>query len=111
MRSNGRVEGRLVEASWFGDLAPAVPLGGAFHARRLTLVSSQVGRIPASRAARWDHARRMQAALRLLAGDPDLEAALIGPPEADAPFKSLPARLPALLARDAPGIATLVAYD
>ena len=30
-----------------------------------------------------------------LAGDPDLEAALIGPPEADAPFKSLPARLPA----------------
>ncbi|SDW42062.1 hypothetical protein SAMN05444336_101964 [Albimonas donghaensis] len=105
------VEGRLVEASWFGDLAPAVPLGGAFHARRLTLVSSQVGRIPAARAARWDHARRMQAALRLLAEDPDLEATLIGPPEADAPFESLPARLPALLARDAPGIATLVAYD
>lgn len=104
------VEARLVEASWFGDAAPSVPLGGAFHARRLSIVSSQVGRIPAARAARWDFARRLRTALDLLAGDPGLEPALLPPAADDVPFGVLPARLPALLAPDAPGVATLVAY-
>ncbi|MEC9435671.1 MAG: zinc-binding alcohol dehydrogenase [Pseudomonadota bacterium] len=104
------VEGRLIEASWFGDAAPAVPLGGAFHARRLSIVSSQVGRIPAARAARWDFARRLRTALDLLAGDPGLEAALLPPEAEDVPFDALPGRLPDLLAPDAPGVATLVAY-
>ena len=37
-------EARIVEASWFGDRAPTVPLGEAFHARRLRLIATQVGR-------------------------------------------------------------------
>jgi NADPH:quinone reductase-like Zn-dependent oxidoreductase len=60
-------EATIVELSWFGSHAPAVPLGGAFHSRRLTLKSSQVGAVSTAQRARWSHARRMQLALALLA--------------------------------------------
>jgi hypothetical protein len=43
-----------------------VPLGGAFHSRRLTLKSSQVGAIATPQRARWSHARRMALVLSLL---------------------------------------------
>ncbi len=39
------VESTIVEASWYGSHVVALPLGEAFHSRRLTLRSSQVGRI------------------------------------------------------------------
>ncbi|SFF14145.1 hypothetical protein SAMN05216566_103248 [Aureimonas phyllosphaerae] len=71
------LEARVVEASWFGRQDVAVPLGGAFHSRRLRLVSSQVGRIPANRQARWTTARRLDMALRLLA-DPLLDRMFSG---------------------------------
>jgi threonine dehydrogenase-like Zn-dependent dehydrogenase len=70
-------EARVVELSWYGDRAVALPLGEAFHARRLTLQSSQVGRLPAARRARWDHRRRLELALSLLA-DPALDALFSG---------------------------------
>ncbi len=60
------VEGRVVELSWFGDAPVSLPLGEAFHDRRLTIRSSQVGRIPPERAPRWNHTRRMAVALSLL---------------------------------------------
>ena len=60
------VEGRVVEASWYGTRAVSLPLGEAFHARRLTLRSSQVGRVPTDRAPRWSHRRRLRKALHLL---------------------------------------------
>ncbi|AHE98222.1 zinc-dependent alcohol dehydrogenase [Thioalkalivibrio paradoxus] len=63
------VEATVVELSWYGDRMVSLPLGEAFHSRRLTLRSSQVGRIPAARAPRWDHARRMRLALELLRDD------------------------------------------
>jgi threonine dehydrogenase-like Zn-dependent dehydrogenase len=63
------VEARIVEASWYGDKSVAVPLGGAFHSKRLSLISSQVGSIPASRRARWTFGRRMAKALELLRDD------------------------------------------
>jgi threonine dehydrogenase-like Zn-dependent dehydrogenase len=62
-------EARLVEASWYGDRPVTVPLGGAFHSRRLSIVASQVGQLPPERRARWDYRRRMAAALDLLADD------------------------------------------
>jgi len=58
-----------VELSWYGDEPVAVPLGEAFHARRLRLVSSQVGSIAASRRARRSHRERLSLALDLLAAD------------------------------------------
>jgi threonine dehydrogenase-like Zn-dependent dehydrogenase len=60
-------EATIVELSWYGNATPAVALGGAFHSRRLTLKSSQVGAVAAAQRPRWDHARRMELVLRLLA--------------------------------------------
>jgi 2-desacetyl-2-hydroxyethyl bacteriochlorophyllide A dehydrogenase len=62
-------EAWVVELSWYGDEPVAVPLGEAFHARRLRLVSSQVGSIAASRRARRSHRERLSLALDLLADD------------------------------------------
>jgi threonine dehydrogenase-like Zn-dependent dehydrogenase len=101
------VEGTVIEMSWFGTDDPSVPLGGAFHARRLRIVSSQVGRLPTARTPRWDHARRLALALRLLADDARLDALIT----AEVAFADLPARLPALLAPGADGIVTAVRYD
>ncbi len=71
------VEARVVEMSWYGDQPVPAPLGEAFHSRRLTLRSSQVGRIPPERAARWDYRRRLALALSLLT-DPALDALISG---------------------------------
>jgi threonine dehydrogenase-like Zn-dependent dehydrogenase len=97
-------EGTLVEMSWLGAGDTPVALGGAFHSRRLRLVSSQVGRIPPLRAPRWTYRRRMEKALDLLC-DPRLDALITD----EVAFADLPRRLPDLLR--APGIATAVRYD
>lgn len=83
-------EATVLELSWYGTRRVAVPLGEAFHARRLRLTSSQVGQVAASRRARWSHARRLATAIELLR-DPRLDVLLGGlhPPGA----------LPVLLAR------------
>jgi 2-desacetyl-2-hydroxyethyl bacteriochlorophyllide A dehydrogenase len=60
------LEARIVEASWYGDRPVSIALGGAFHSRRLSLVSSQVGSIPALRRARWTFQRRMAKTMELL---------------------------------------------
>ncbi|MEI5665109.1 zinc-binding alcohol dehydrogenase [Bosea sp. CCNWLW174] len=86
-------EARIVELSWYGEGSVAAPLGGAFHARRLQLISSQVGQVSPSRRARFDYARRMQAALVLLA-DERLDALITD----EIAFEDAPTRLPALFA-------------
>jgi threonine dehydrogenase-like Zn-dependent dehydrogenase len=70
-------EATIVEMSWFGTRDVVLPLGQAFHSRRLTIRSSQVGSVAASNRARWDHGRRMQLALSLLT-DPALDAVITG---------------------------------
>ena len=67
-------EGTIVEMSWYGDKPVQVDLGGAFHSRRLKLVSSQVGHVSAGRRPRWSHRRRVEAAVGLLAAMPALDA-------------------------------------
>ena len=57
----------IVEMSWYGDQPVPVPLGEAFHARRLTLKSSQVGSIARRSARAGTHAAGWQLALTLLA--------------------------------------------
>jgi len=88
------VEARIVELSWFGDRAVPLPLGGAFHARRLTIASSQVGRIAPSQHPRWDARRRMQLVLTLLR-DPRLDGLISG----ESKFEELP-EVMAKLARE-----------
>jgi NADPH:quinone reductase-like Zn-dependent oxidoreductase len=62
-------ESRIVEASWYGSSTAELALGGPFHAKRLSIVSSQVGSLPSHRRARWDRRRRMAKALKLLPDD------------------------------------------
>jgi 2-desacetyl-2-hydroxyethyl bacteriochlorophyllide A dehydrogenase len=85
-------EGRVVEASWFGDRGVELPLGEAFHSRRLALVSTQVGHVAPAMRGRRTHGERLALALALL-DDARLDA-LLGP---DTPFAELPAAFPALL--------------
>lgn len=59
-------EATVLEMSWFGDRDVSLPLGEAFHSRRITLRSSQVGGVSPARRARKDHRRRMEIALDLL---------------------------------------------
>jgi NADPH:quinone reductase-like Zn-dependent oxidoreductase len=86
-------EATVLELSWYGTRAVELPLGQAFHARRLVLKSSQVGHVAPVQRARWDHARRLQLALQLLA-DPALDALVTGA----SPFDELPAVLARLAA-------------
>ena len=92
------IEATIIEASWFGSRRVALPLGEAFHSRRLTLKSSQVGRVAPDRAPRWSPRRRMTLALELLR-DGRLDALISG----ESSFDDLPAVL-ATVSRD-PGAA------
>lgn len=97
-------EARIVEASWFGDRAVTLPLGEAFHSRRLRLICSQVGAVAAPMRGRRSHAERLALALALLE-DARLDALLEGP----TPFEDLPATMARLAAR--PGaLCHVVAY-
>jgi threonine dehydrogenase-like Zn-dependent dehydrogenase len=99
------MEGTVVELSWYGDKRINVPLGDAFHSQRLKLICSQVGQVSAGRRIRWDYRRRIEAALRLLADD-RLDALLT----TEIAFDDAPAKLPGLLAPDAPGLAPVIRY-
>ena len=85
-------EARIVEASWYGEKLAQIAFGGAFHARRLSVVSSQVGAIAAARRARWDGARRMGKALELLCNDA-LDVLISG----EIPFASMSEAYPQIL--------------
>jgi NADPH:quinone reductase-like Zn-dependent oxidoreductase len=76
-------EAIVVEMSWYGEGAVPIALGEGFHARRLTLKSSQVGSVAATQRARWTHARRMELALSMLA-EPALDALITGESDFDA---------------------------
>jgi threonine dehydrogenase-like Zn-dependent dehydrogenase len=90
-------EATVLEMSWYGDRSVAAPLGEAFHSKRLTLRSSQVGAVAAARRARWSRRRRLALALDLLA-DPVFDRLLTG----SSSFADLP-RTMARLAADPQG--------
>jgi hypothetical protein len=98
-------EATVLELSWYGDAQVPVPLGGAFHSRRLKLVSSQVGHVAPSHRPNWTHARRLAAAVEMLA-DARLDA-LLTPAVA---FGDLPAKLPDILNPKSGVLCQLIAY-
>ncbi len=51
-------EASIVEMSWYGTGTVGLALGGAFHSRRLKLISSQVGQVAPSHRPRWTHKRQ-----------------------------------------------------
>jgi hypothetical protein len=99
------LEARIVEMSWYGDQLVRAPLGGSFHARRLTLQSSQVGAVAAAQRARWDTRRRMGLALSLLA-DPAVDVLITG----ESPFEDLPGVMAALAGAPGDTIAHRIRY-
>jgi hypothetical protein len=78
-------EAELIELSWYGTAQPRVPLGGAFHSRRLTIRASQVGAVAAARRPRRTANDRLTLAMRMLE-DPVFDAFITG----HAPFSALP---------------------
>jgi NADPH:quinone reductase-like Zn-dependent oxidoreductase len=98
-------EATVLDLSWYGAGKVAIPLGGAFHSRRLKIVSSQVGQIAPSHRPRWTHQRRLAAAVGLLA-DSRLDA-LLAPAIA---FHHLPTRMPDILAPEGGALCQLVTY-
>ncbi len=99
-------EATIVELSWYGSQTVEIGLGGPFHSRRLKLISSQVGRVSPSRRSRWDYARRLATALRLLE-DGRLDALVVD----EIAFVDAAARIGAVLAPGATGIAPVMAYE
>jgi hypothetical protein len=98
-------EATVLELSWYGAGEVPVGLGGAFHSRRLRLISSQVGRVAASHRSRWTTQRRLAAALGLLS-DSALDT-LIAPPVA---LGELAASLASILAPDSGILCQLIDY-
>jgi len=101
--SHGAFEARIVEASWYGDKAPALPLGEAFHVRRLRLLSTQVGSVATPMRGRRQYADRLATALELL-GDPRYDAVL----DARVPFARMPEEMPRLLSG---GLCHVITYE
>lgn len=99
-------QARVVEMSWYGLARPAVPLGQAFHSRRLALIGSQVGQLPPDRQPRWNHRRRLAMALGLLS-DPVLDALVSG----SSRFERMPEELPDLLAASGEVLCHRIDYD
>ncbi len=99
------LEGTVVEMSWYGDKRVEVGLGGAFHSRRLKLVSSQVGQVSPGRRPRWDFSRRMAAALHLL-DQPALDLLVAD----EIAFEATPREMPRILGADTHGLAPVIRY-
>lgn len=101
--SHATFEGRIVEASWYGDRSPAIPLGEAFHSRRLRIAASQVGAIAPAMRGKRSYADRLATALHLLT-DPAYDALLQGPTR----FEDLPRAMSGILAQG--GLCHVITY-
>ncbi|GAA5611767.1 dehydrogenase [Streptomyces platensis] len=98
-------EGTVIELSWYGDRQVSLPLGEAFHSRRLVVRSSQVGAVSPARRARRTFADRLALALDLLA-DPAFDALITG----ESAFEELPEVLPRLVSGDLPALCHRIRY-
>ncbi|WP_405553961.1 zinc-binding alcohol dehydrogenase [Streptomyces canus] len=97
-------EGTVLELSWYGDRKVGLPLGEAFHSRRLVIRSSQVGTVSPARGNR-SYGDRLALALKLLA-DPALDALITG----ESTFEELPEVMPKLASGEIPALCHLVRY-
>jgi hypothetical protein len=98
-------EGTVVDLSWYGDSEVRLSLGGAFHAGRLAIRSSQVGTLSPARASRRTFADRLALALELLR-DPAFDALLTG----ESRFDELPEVMARLAAGTLPALCHTLTY-
>jgi len=98
-------EGTVIDLSWYGDTEVRLSLGGAFHAGRLGIRSSQVGVVSPARALRRTAADRVALALELLR-DPTFDALLTG----ESHFDELPEVMARLAAGSLPAVCHTIRY-
>lgn len=84
-------EATVLELSWYGTTGVTLPLGEHFHAKRLTLKSSQVGAVAPAMRPEVSHRGRLERALALL-DDPALDVLISG----ESRFEDLPQVMPRL---------------
>jgi len=99
-------EGTVLDLSWYGDAEVTLSLGGAFHAGRLGIRSSQVGTVSPARSGRRTRADRLALALELLR-DPAFDVLLTG----ESRFDELPDVMPRLAAGSLPALCHTITYD
>lgn len=99
-------EGRIIEMSWFGSRAASVRLGGAFHSRRLQILSSQVGHIAPGQRATVSHHQRLQKAIALL-DDARLDALVTD----EIAFEDVAQRLPQIFATGTTMTCPIIRYS
>lgn len=98
-------EASVVELSWYGDCPVSLPLGGAFHVRRLKLLASQVGSVSPRARARYSYHERLSLALELCRA-PVLDVLF----EEDVPFSELPSTMSRIMAPGASVLCQRVRY-
>ena len=99
------VEGTVLDLSWYGDTEVQLSLGGAFHARRLAIRSSQVGTVSPARASRRTSSDRLALALELLR-DPAFDALFTG----ESRFDELPDVMARLATGSLPALCHTLTY-
>ena len=98
-------EGTVIDLSWYGDTQVRLALGGAFHAGRLGIRSSQVGTVSPARGARRSAGDRLALALDLLR-DPAFDAVVTG----ESRFADLPDVMTRLASGSLPALCHTITY-
>lgn len=99
-------DGTVLDLSWYGDEAVTLPLGEAFHSRRLTIRASQVGAVAAPRRGRRSTRERLALALDLLR-DPAFDVLLTGASR----FQQLPEVMSRIADGTLPALCRSIVYD
>ena len=63
------LEGKIVEASWYGNKKGIINLGGNFHSKRLKLISTQVSNIPKYLSNKHNYKSRLKLAIKALSSN------------------------------------------
>ncbi|MEM6807293.1 MAG: hypothetical protein AAF696_38180, partial [Bacteroidota bacterium] len=64
-----RMEGKVIEMSWYGNKEVKLKLGASFHYGRKSIISSQVSSIPGHKKDQWDYRTRKELAISFLADE------------------------------------------
>jgi threonine dehydrogenase-like Zn-dependent dehydrogenase len=98
-------EAELIELSWYGTVQPRVPLGAAFHSRRLAIRASQVGAVAAARRSRRTTGDRLELAMRMLK-DPVFDIFITG----HVPFGALPQTMESIFSDETETLCQVIDY-
>ena len=63
------LEGKFIEASWYGNRKGHINLGGNFHSKRLKIIGSQVSNIPEYLSKKYDYKKRLNLAINALSNN------------------------------------------